>query len=150
MFFKEQAWIFVQLIIFKAPLPIFVSSYLSKKQSICMLISVYKIFKSKISFKCCCQCTLQLLRTLKVVDIKYLSECHFSYNYHNHGENHSHTRGFFNLVSKQKKNKNENMEQHGTFTPFKSHLYSKSGSSVFLLFGSWSLVLYLYVFRFFQ
>ena len=103
MFFKEQAWIFVQLIIFKAPLPIFVSSYLSKKQSICMLISVYKIFKSKISFKCCCQCTLQLLRTLKVVDIKYLSECHFSYNYHNHGENHSHTRGFFNLVSKQKK-----------------------------------------------
>ena len=37
IFFKEQGRIFVQLIISKAPSPIFVSSYLSKKELIRML-----------------------------------------------------------------------------------------------------------------
>ena len=36
-------------------------------------------------------------------------------------------------------------EYQGIFITFKSHLYSKQGSSILLLFGSWSLVLYLHV-----
>ena len=36
------------------------------------------------------------------------------------------------------------MEYHGTFIPFKNQLYSKPGSPIFLLFGSWSLE-YLYI-----
>ena len=38
------------------------------------------------------------------------------------------------------KNKNENAEFHGIFISFKIQLYSKQGSPIFLLFGSWSLV----------
>ena len=45
---------------------------------------------------------------------------------------------FFNVGSKQI-NENENTEYHGTLIPFKSQLYPKPGSSIFLLFGSWSL-----------
>ena len=41
--------------------------------------------------------------------------------------------------SKQK-NKNENTEYHGMFISFEGHLYSKQGSLIFLLFGSWNLV----------
>ena len=50
----------------------------------------------------------------------------------------------YTIVSKQKK-KNENTEYYGTFISFKSLLYSKQGSPVFLLFGSWSVILYLHV-----
>ena len=50
----------------------------------------------------------------------------------------------YNVVSKQK-NKNENTEYHGMFISFKSHLYSRQGSPIFLLFDSLSLVLYLLV-----
>ena len=39
----------------------------------------------------------------------------------------------YNVVSKQKKNKNENAECHGIFIPLKSHLNSKQGSLIFLL-----------------
>ena len=48
----------------------------------------------------------------------------------------------YNVVSKQKKikNENENTECHVMFIPFKSHLNLKQGSLIFLLFGSWSLV----------
>ena len=42
------------------------------------------------------------------------------------------------VVSKQKKN--ENTEYHDTSISFKSHLYSKQVSPIFLLFGSWSVV----------
>ena len=49
----------------------------------------------------------------------------------------------YTIVSKQKKN--ENTEYYGTFISFKSLLYSKQGSPVFLLFGSWSVILYLHV-----
>ena len=45
---------------------------------------------------------------------------------------------FFNVGSKQKNN-NENSEYHGTFAPFTSQRYSEPESSIFLLFGSWSL-----------
>ena len=38
------------------------------------------------------------------------------------------------------KNKNENTEYYGTFTSFKSHLYSKQGSPILLLFGSWNVI----------
>ena len=44
----------------------------------------------------------------------------------------------YNVVSKQKKN--ENTECYCIFIPFKSHVNSKQGSLIFLLFGSWSLV----------
>ena len=47
------------------------------------------------------------------------------------------------LLNKQ--NKIENTEYHGASTLFKSQLYSKLGSLIFLLFGSWNLELYLYV-----
>ena len=40
----------------------------------------------------------------------------------------------YHAVSKQK-NKNENTEYQYIFISFKSHLYSKQGSPVFLLFG---------------
>ena len=50
----------------------------------------------------------------------------------------------YNVVSKHK-NKNENTEYHGIFISFKSHLYSKEGSPICLLFGSWSLALFLLV-----
>ena len=52
---------------------------------------------------------------------------------------------FFTVGSKQK-NKNENAEYHDVFIPFKSQLYSKLASSIFLLFGPWNLVLYVHVF----
>ena len=42
------------------------------------------------------------------------------------------------------------MEYHGTFLPYKSQLYTKPGSLIFLLFGSWSLVLNLRVWRSFS
>ena len=51
---------------------------------------------------------------------------------------------FFTVGCKQK-NKNENTEYHDTFTPFKAELDLKQGKSIFLLFRSWRLVLYLHV-----
>ena len=51
----------------------------------------------------------------------------------------------YTIVSKQKKKKKENTGYYGTFISFKSLLYSKQGSPVFLLFGSWSVILYLHV-----
>ena len=46
--FEEQAQIFVQLIISKAPSPIFVSWYLPKKELSRMFIHVCKIFNCKV------------------------------------------------------------------------------------------------------
>ena len=51
---------------------------------------------------------------------------------------------FFVVASKQKYKK-ENTEYHGTLLPSKNQLYSKPGNPFFLLFGWWSLVLYLHV-----
>ena len=45
----------------------------------------------------------------------------------------------------KQKNKNENMERHSIFRPFKIQFYSRQGGPIFLLFGLWSLVLYLHV-----
>ena len=50
----------------------------------------------------------------------------------------------YNVFSKHK-NKNEYTEYHGMFISFKSHLCSKQGSPIFLLFGSWTLALHLLV-----
>ena len=47
--------------------------------------------------------------------------------------------------SKPKKKKNKHKEYHNIFKPFKSQVYSKHESLIFLLFGSWSLVLYLHI-----
>ena len=44
------------------------------------------------------------------------------------------------VLSKKSKTK-----YHGIFIPFKREAYSKHGSIIFLLFGSWSLILYLCV-----
>ena len=43
------------------------------------------------------------------------------------------------------KDKNEHTECYGIFTPFKSQVYSEHGSTNFLLFSSWILVLYLHI-----
>ena len=40
------------------------------------------------------------------------------------------------------KNKNEHTEYHDGFIPFKSQVYSKHGSPIFLLFTSWNLASY--------
>ena len=66
---------------------------------------------------------------------------------HNHDENCSDPSVLFTVASetKKNKNKNENMEHLGTFIPCKSWLHSKPGSPIFQLFGSYSLVVYLYV-----
>ena len=44
------------------------------------------------------------------------------------------------LLNKNKINKNENTEYHDTLMPFNNQLYSKPGSSIFLLFGSRKLL----------
>ena len=45
---------------------------------------------------------------------------------------------FFFIVGSKWKNKNENTKYHGRFISFKSHLYLKPESSIFLFFGSWN------------
>ena len=42
----------------------------------------------------------------------------------------------------KKKNENENTYYYDTFISFKSHLYWKQASPIFLLFGSWNVVLH--------
>ena len=102
---------------------------------------VHKIFSCKVSFKCCCQVDSWLLiKNFEHSCDQVLSEWYFR------KKNITTTEVVFiqllsyNVVSKQKKNRNENTECHGIFIPFKSHLNSKQGSLIFLLFGSWSLV----------
>ena len=51
MFFKEQARIFVQLVLSKAPLPIFVTWYLPKKELARMLIHIREIYNCKVYLK---------------------------------------------------------------------------------------------------
>ena len=51
---------------------------------------------------------------------------------------------FLKVGSKQK-TKNKHTEYHGIFIPFKCQVYAKHGSTTFILFGSWGLVLYLHV-----
>ena len=101
---------------------------------------VHQIFNCRVSFKCRCQ-----LRCFVIVDKELWTSLRSS------------TFGIillkkaitgtevvlnqllsYNVVSKHK-NKNENTEYHGMFISFKSHLYSKQGSPIFLLFGSWGL-----------
>ena len=48
---------------------------------------------------------------------------------------------FLIICSKQK----TKMVSHGIFISFKSQLYSKQGSPIFLWFGSWTVALYLHV-----
>ena len=52
---------------------------------------------------------------------------------------------YFLTVGSKQKNKNENTEYYSMFIPFKSQAYSRQGNPIFLLFGSWSLILYLHV-----
>ena len=94
---------------------------------------VHKIFSRKVSFKCCCQVDSWLLiKNLNIAVIKHFRDDTF-------GKINITTEVVFiqllsyNVVSKQKKNKNENAECHGIFIPLKSHLNSKQGSLIFLL-----------------
>ena len=50
----------------------------------------------------------------------------------------------YTVVPKQN-NKNENTEYYGTFISFKTHLYSKQRTPIFLFFDWWSIVLHLHV-----
>ena len=65
-------------------------------------------------------------------------------NDQNSGRSFSHPIIFPNVGSKRKKKK-ENTDYNGIFIPLKSQVYSKQSNPTFLLFGSWSLVLYLQV-----
>ena len=87
--------------------------------------------------KCCCQCGLLLLRkNFKHSCDQVMFSKVPSKNYHNSDENSL-------TVSSKQKNENENTECHGIFIHFKGQVYSRQGRPLFLLLGSWSLVLYL-------
>ena len=139
MFFKEQAQIFVQLIISKASSPFFVSWYISKKELIRVLIHVCKIFNWIGIFQMSFSMFLVIIETpsnfqngtfeIITITIKKIILIQV----------------FFLPLLLNKKNKNEKAEYHATFILFKNQLYSKPGSLIFLLFGSGSFVLYLYV-----
>ena len=84
-------------------------------------------------------------RTLNIVVIKYFRNETFEKNYQNSDRNSSHPIVVSYRCFKTK-NINENTEYHGTFILFKRYLYhgtivpclySKQGSPIFLLFGSW-------------
>ena len=51
----------------------------------------------------------------------------------------------FLTVGSKQENKNELMEYYGIFIPFKTRVYSKHGSPIFLMSGSWKMVLHLHV-----
>ena len=107
---------------------------------------VHKIFKCKLSFKCRCQRALWLL----IENFEHRCDQVILGWYFQEKKNITATEVVltpllsYNVVSKHK-DKNENIEYHGMFISFKTHLYSKQGSPIFLLFGSWSLALYLLV-----
>ena len=48
----------------------------------------------------------------------------------------------FLTVSSKSNNNNEHAEYHGIFIPFIGKIYSKQGSHISLLFGTWALVLF--------
>ena len=101
-----------------------------------MLIHVRKIFNCKALFQIpLSKCLLNFCkRTLNIAVIKWFQNGTI-------GEN---TRIVIEIVLIQlfsyrcfyTKNKNENPEYCGIFISFKSQLYSKQGSSIFLLFDS--------------
>ena len=97
------------------------------------MIYVCNIFNCMVSFKCRCQGASQYLWSSTFV-MKLSKK-----NYHNSTEVALINLFSLTVVSKQK-NKNKNTKYHGTFISFKSHLCSKQGSPIFLLFGWWSIV----------
>ena len=142
MLFKEQARLFVQLIISKAPSPIFVSWYFPKKELTSILIHVHKVIKCLLNAvvnvpRNCWEPWKQLIwnnfqnSTLEVITITVTQIVLIQV--------------FFLPLLLNRKIK---MKTRNTMAP--SH-HSKISSTqnqevqFFLLFGSWSLVLYLYV-----
>ena len=97
---------------------------------------VHKIFSCKVSFKC----RSNVFQKMFVIVYRELST--FLWSTITATEVVLTQLLSYNVVSKHK-NKNENTKYSSMFISFKSHLYSKQGSSIFLLFGSWSLALYL-------
>ena len=102
--------------------------------------NVHKIFSCMVSFKCRCQ-----LKCFAIVDKELWTSLRSStfemilLKKTITGTEVVLTQLLsYNVVSKHKY-KNENTEYHGMFISFKGHLYSKQGSPIFLLFGSWSL-----------
>ena len=149
MFFKVQAWIFVQLIVFQAPSLIFVS-YLTKEELAALFIHSCKIFICKVSLKWRWECAFKLSRK------NFEHSCHQVANFQNgtferititvtevvliqvlfltigskHTQTHTHTHKI-------------KMKKQNTMAP---SYHSKVSSTqitdpMFLLFGSWSLVL---------
>ena len=127
IFFKEPAQIFVQLIISKALSPIFVSSYLSKKDFIIFiqltrtLIQVRKIL-------CLSNAVVNVPRSFWELRKQLISS---------NSENGifviiiiTVTKSFSSKCSFYSASK-ENTEYHGTFTPFKSQHYSKPKNPFF-------------------
>ena len=152
MLFKEQAQDFVQLIIYQVPSRIFAHfrfMIFTQEKQTRMLIHVR--IKLKDVFQMLLSMCFAIVENLKIADIRYLSEWHFWHNYHNHDKNPSYPSVLFTFASRTleslaslrsltflvvSKQNNENMEYLDTFIPFRSCLYSRPGSPIFLLFGS--------------
>ena len=52
----------------------------------------------------------------------------------------------FLTIGSKRKNRNKNIQYHSIFISFESQVYSRQ-ESLFFLFGSWSLVLYLHAWQ---
>ena len=152
MFFEEQAHIFVQLITFQDPSSFsFHDIYPIKNWLVCWSMSIKSSTLRRLSNGVVCVSRNCWERTLSIATLR---------KQHSHFDQvtlrmalfkslpwpwlklFSSTCSFLPLVLK--KNRNQNSEYHGTFTPLRIQLYSKPESLIFLLLWSWRLVLYLY------
>ena len=111
-----------------------------------MLIHVPKIFNCKVSFKCHFN-VLVIAENFEQLMSSNFQNCNFKIITITVTEIGFIQVFFFYRCSKQKIKiwNTIKTEYLGTLIPVKSQLYSEPGSSIFLLFGSWSLVLYLLV-----
>ena len=108
-------------------------------------MDVHKILSCKVSFKCRCQGASKLLiENFEHGCNQVLLKWYFREKKPWQRRKLFWSNWPYNVASKHK-NKNENTKYHGICISFKSHLYSKQESPIFLLFGSWSLTLYLLV-----
>ena len=106
---------------------------------------VHKIFRCKVSLKCRCQSRCFVILDKNLWTLLWSSTFGMLLLKKNITATEVVLTQLLSYNVSKHKNKNENTEYHGMFISFKSHLYSKQGSPIFLLFESWSLALYLFV-----
>ena len=141
MFFEVHTWVFVQLIFFDALSSIFVS---------CLPKSWWKMLRVSWSMsgkystvgylsKCCFQCVSYLLKrnfehscdqvTFKMPLLKKMPwQWRKSFS----------SKHLFLPLVLNKNNNNKHAEYHGIFILFKDQIYSKQGSHISLLLGTWT------------